>query len=244
MANRVSIHSTKKKQINSNWKTFCNVLIVFLKFLLFLYRIALTVRYLTRRYIGEYRSKTDLLYRQTISLDSGLLDVEIVDISTETDDDFPTEQIQWADSCLIVYSITDRESFKYATKALGNLKSLQSGPSAYLIANKSDLDHLRTVSAAFYFIFRFKNVFFSFVFVLLCLEIVGSFQESSDVLINMFHSEMMFYWKESNATEWRMWNVFYPNVVYGIINCQPFNQKRISHFVWVYHILDSACIDV
>lgn len=108
--------------------------------------LALTVRYLTRRYIGEYRSKTDLLYRQTISLDSGLLDVEIVDVSADTDNEFPIEQIQWADSCLIVYSITDRESFKYATRALGNLKSLQNGPSAYLIANKSDLDHLREVS--------------------------------------------------------------------------------------------------
>lgn len=104
------------------------------------------MRYLTRRYIGEYRSKTDLLYRQTISLDSGLLDVEIVDVSAETDNEFPIEQIQWADSCLIVYSITDRESFKYATRALGNLKSLQNGPSAYLIGNKADLDHLREVS--------------------------------------------------------------------------------------------------
>ncbi|XP_031619177.1 ras-related and estrogen-regulated growth inhibitor-like protein isoform X2 [Contarinia nasturtii] len=107
---------------------------------------ALTVRYLTRRYIGEYRSKTDLLYRQTISLDSGLLDVEIIDVSADTENDFPIEQIQWADSCLIVYSIIDRESFKYATRALGNLKSLQNGPSAYLIANKADLDHLREVS--------------------------------------------------------------------------------------------------
>lgn len=116
---------------------------------------ALTVRYLTRRYIGEYRSKTDLLYRQTISLDSGLLDVEIVDVSAETDNEFPIEQIQWADSCLIVYSITDRESFKYATRALGNLKSLQNGPSAYLIANKADLDHLREVSDASEILFLF-----------------------------------------------------------------------------------------
>lgn len=110
---------------------------------------------MTRRYIGEYRSKTDLLYRQTISLDSGLLDVEIVDVSAETDNEFPIEQIQWADSCLIVYSITDRESFKYATRALGNLKSLQNGPSAYLIANKADLDHLREVRNRTY---KTKNI--------------------------------------------------------------------------------------
>lgn len=113
---------------------------------------ALTVRYLTRRFIGEYRSKTDLLYRQTIQLDSGLLDVEIVDVSHESDNDFPIEQIQWADACLIVYSITDRESFKYATRSLANMKSLQNNSSAYLIANKSDLDHLREVSALYSFV--------------------------------------------------------------------------------------------
>lgn len=98
------------------------------------------------------------MYRQTISLDNGLLDVEIVDVSAESENEFPIDQIQWADSCLIVYSIIDRESFKYATKALGNLKSLQNGPSAYLIANKADLDHLREVNNnKLLHFFRFYN---------------------------------------------------------------------------------------
>lgn len=54
---------------------------------------ALTVRYLTRRFIGEYSSKTDLLYRQTLTFDSGLLDLEIVDISADENDEFPIEQV-------------------------------------------------------------------------------------------------------------------------------------------------------
>lgn len=108
---------------------------------------ALTVRYLTRRFIGEYRSNTDLLYKQTVTLDSGVLDVEIVDISAENENDFPVEQIQWADACLIVYSITDRASYEYAQRSLGELRQLQNSPSAYLIGNKADLDHLREVSA-------------------------------------------------------------------------------------------------
>lgn len=80
-----------------------------------------------------------------MSLDCGLLDVEIVDISAENDD-FPIEQIQWADACLIVYSITDRNSYEYASRSLAELRQLQTSPSAYLIANKADLDHLREVS--------------------------------------------------------------------------------------------------
>ncbi|XP_055386583.1 ras-related and estrogen-regulated growth inhibitor-like protein [Condylostylus longicornis] len=108
---------------------------------------ALTVRYLTRRFIGEYRSNTDLLYKQTISLDSaGLTEVEVVDISSENENEFPMEQIQWADACMIVYSITDRSSFEYASRSLAELKSIQNAPLAYLIANKCELDHLREVN--------------------------------------------------------------------------------------------------
>lgn len=54
---------------------------------------ALTVRYLTKRFIGEYRSNTNLLYSQTITHENRLLDVEIIDISTEQENDFPIEQV-------------------------------------------------------------------------------------------------------------------------------------------------------
>jgi Ras-related and estrogen-regulated growth inhibitor-like protein len=57
-------------------------------------------------------------------------------------------QIQWADACLVVYSITDRHSLEYASRSLGQLKQLQSHPACYLVGNKADLDHLRTVSEA------------------------------------------------------------------------------------------------
>lgn len=106
----------------------------------------MTVRYLTRRFIGEYRSNTDLLYKQTVTLESGLLDVEIIDVSVDDEDGFPIDQIQWADAVLIVYSITDRESFDYAVRSLGEIRQIQNGPVTYLVANKADLDHLRMVS--------------------------------------------------------------------------------------------------
>lgn len=105
----------------------------------------MTVRYLTRRFIGEYRSNTDLLYKQTVTLESGLLDVEIIDVSVDDEDGFPIDQIQWADAVLIVYSITDRKSFDYAVTSLGEIRQLQNGPATYLVANKADLDHLREV---------------------------------------------------------------------------------------------------
>ncbi|CAH1396268.1 unnamed protein product [Nezara viridula] len=110
---------------------------------------ALTVRYLTRRYIGEYRSNTDLLYRQTVTINNSPVEVEIIDVSGETrDSSFPIEQVQWADGCIIVYSITDRQSFQYAVEALENLQKLRSVASVpvTLLGNKADLEHLREVN--------------------------------------------------------------------------------------------------
>ncbi|XP_063239666.1 ras-like protein family member 11B [Bacillus rossius redtenbacheri] len=107
---------------------------------------ALIVRYLTRRFIGEYRSNTDLLYRQTISVNSSPLEVEIVDVSGDTTE-FPLEQVQWADACVVVYSITDKLSFQYAVEALRHFQKMRpvNGVPVTLLANKADLEHLREV---------------------------------------------------------------------------------------------------
>ncbi|XP_053604911.1 ras-related and estrogen-regulated growth inhibitor-like protein [Plodia interpunctella] len=120
---------------------------------------ALIVRYLTRRYIGEYHSNTDLLYRQTVPINGTPVELEVIDVSGSNSDKFPAEQIQWADACLLVYAVTDRSSFEYATEVLEALKrSPQPGSPAHgpagspaampiaLLGNKTDLDHLRQVS--------------------------------------------------------------------------------------------------
>jgi Ras-related and estrogen-regulated growth inhibitor-like protein len=136
----------------------------------------LTVRYLTRRFIGEYRSNTDLLYKQTVTLESGLLDVEIIDVSVDDDDGFPIDQIQWADAVLIVYSITDRDSFEYAERSLGEIRQLQNGPATYLVANKADLDHLREV--------RMKLLLFALVAIGNGTSLFASRRQSVSTFIN------------------------------------------------------------
>lgn len=67
-------------------------------------------------------------------------------------------QIQWADACLLVYSVTDKSSFEYATEVLGALRRAPATASPAhgantpssampiaLLGNKTDLDHLRQV---------------------------------------------------------------------------------------------------
>lgn len=62
---------------------------------------------------------------------------------------FPSEQVQWADGCVVVYSITDRMSYQYASDALENLQKIRATGAnvpVTLLGNKADLAHLRTVS--------------------------------------------------------------------------------------------------
>lgn len=109
---------------------------------------ALTVRYLTRRFIGEYRSNTDLLYHKIVTVKNTPLEVEILDVSGETrDSTLPLEYVQWADAYVVVYSITDKQSFEYAQEVLKDLPNLRPDSTlpVTLLANKLDLVHLREV---------------------------------------------------------------------------------------------------
>lgn len=63
-------------------------------------------------------------------------------------DSFPSDQISWADGCIIVYSLIDKESFDYAVSTLESLekhRAVNNVPIT-LLGNKLDLEHLREVS--------------------------------------------------------------------------------------------------
>lgn len=109
---------------------------------------ALTVRYLTRRYIGEYRSNTDLLYRQTLMINNAPIEVEVVDVCSCDLARFPEEPIFWADACVVVYDITSKKSLTHATELMQKVHQLRSQHQIpmLLLGNKADLEHLREVA--------------------------------------------------------------------------------------------------
>lgn len=109
---------------------------------------ALTVRFLTKRFIGEYRSKSDLLYKKTVFINDTSFDVEIIDVSADIDrGKLPQEPIQWSDAIILVYSITDRDSFIYASTMLEKLQKYRdvSPLPVVLVGNKADLKVRREV---------------------------------------------------------------------------------------------------
>ncbi|XP_064090188.1 uncharacterized protein LOC135204114 [Macrobrachium nipponense] len=111
---------------------------------------AITVRYLTRRFIGEYKSQVDIIYRQTIQIDGFKVDLEIIDISSRPGDDtLPTLEICQCDCYLVVYSVAERHTFLTANhllRAIFKLRPHVPTPPITLLGNKQDLEHSRQVS--------------------------------------------------------------------------------------------------
>ncbi|XP_066956722.1 ras-related and estrogen-regulated growth inhibitor-like [Macrobrachium rosenbergii] len=110
---------------------------------------ALTVRYLTRRYISEYRRAIDLLYRHTVCLDDVTSEVEILDVSLrEENEGVSASHTRWGEGFVVVYSVDDASSFQEAAAILDTLQRLKAPlyVPVILLANKRDLDPGRQVS--------------------------------------------------------------------------------------------------
>uniref|UniRef100_A0A8B9RG50 small monomeric GTPase n=1 Tax=Astyanax mexicanus TaxID=7994 RepID=A0A8B9RG50_ASTMX len=76
---------------------------------------ALTVRFLTRRFIGEY-GDIESIYSHIDKIDGREISFNIWDSlypqSCETTESISEKQLQWADGVILVYSICDRSSFE------------------------------------------------------------------------------------------------------------------------------------
>ncbi|XP_029542267.1 ras-like protein family member 11B [Oncorhynchus nerka] len=120
-------------------------------------KTALVVRFLTRRFIGDYERNAGNLYSREVQVDGGeqvaiqVQDTPGVDLTGNglSIPDHVTCSIQWADAVVLVYSVTDRHSFDL----IGQLHQLvaRAGranvPPVILLANKADLLHMRRVDA-------------------------------------------------------------------------------------------------
>lgn len=105
---------------------------------------ALTVRFLTKRYIGEYDHQSENRYKYEVLVDGEPILFEILDTCPKSEDDTPAcESLQWADGFLLVYSITDRRSFNYVRRIK---QQLPGDTPLALVGNKGDMVHLRQVS--------------------------------------------------------------------------------------------------
>ncbi|XP_013882827.1 ras-like protein family member 11B [Austrofundulus limnaeus] len=119
-------------------------------------KTALVVRFLTRRFIGDYERNAGKLYSREIQVDGEQVTVQVQDTpgAEMTDNgmslpDHVSCSVQWADAVVLVYSVTDRGSFDLI-RQLHQLVVRAGGagvPPVVLLANKADLLHLRRVDS-------------------------------------------------------------------------------------------------
>lgn len=106
---------------------------------------ALTVKYITRRFIMEYDPDIEDTYTKQEDLDGSEMSVHIMDTCDKENSD-QNRYLRWADAYIIVYSITDRSSFERARTYLQVVKTNTKDLPVALVGNKIDLERYRQVS--------------------------------------------------------------------------------------------------
>ncbi|KAK7108728.1 ras-related and estrogen-regulated growth inhibitor-like protein [Littorina saxatilis] len=109
---------------------------------------AVTVRFLTKRFIGEYYSSIDHVYRSSIRQEDSMTDVEVLDTCSKTSPGKVEEnRVTWADAFVIIYSICSRSSFSIARELILALSKARTSTylPVLLLGNMRDLEHRREV---------------------------------------------------------------------------------------------------
>ncbi|XP_035797418.2 ras-related and estrogen-regulated growth inhibitor isoform X1 [Amphiprion ocellaris] len=110
---------------------------------------ALCVRFITKRFIGEYDHKKEVTYRCSRAVDQETVDLEILDVACKESSVASLESsIRWADGFLLLYSITQRCSFLEVPRLktlIDKTKHSLIVPTV-MVANKADLEIGREVT--------------------------------------------------------------------------------------------------
>ncbi|KAG7233907.1 hypothetical protein INR49_006423 [Caranx melampygus] len=113
---------------------------------------ALTVRFLTRRFLGEY-GNIESVYSRVDTIDGQNICFNIWDSQFTQAGDAPPplseKQLQWADGLILVYSICDRGSFDVVQQQLQQLRGCRklSSVPVLIVGYKRDLQQYRSVSS-------------------------------------------------------------------------------------------------
>ncbi|XP_004715279.1 ras-like protein family member 11A isoform X1 [Echinops telfairi] len=116
---------------------------------------AMIVRFLTKRFIGDYEANTGKLYSRLVSVEGDQMSLQIQDTPgcIQVHDnlaqlaDSLSRCVQWAEGFLLVYSITDYSSYQAIRPLFQHIRKAQpdSRVPVVVVGNKGDLLHARQV---------------------------------------------------------------------------------------------------
>lgn len=120
---------------------------------------ALTVRFLTQRFIGDYDPLLENTYSCSKCIDGDTTALEILDTAAQEENSRLETNIKWADAFILVYSVTDRCSFNECSRLKVVINSYTKRPKnnggngspclpVVLVGNQIDRTRDRMVSTA------------------------------------------------------------------------------------------------
>ncbi|KAM4020216.1 ras-like protein family member 11A-like [Anomaloglossus baeobatrachus] len=121
-------------------------------------KTALVVRFLTKRFIGDYEANTGALYSRKVTIDGEQISLQVQDtpyvsMEEEADSICCQEQINrsiyWADGFVLVFSITDNNSYRVIRPLYQHLRKIHPNTKIplLLVGNKADLLRARQVES-------------------------------------------------------------------------------------------------
>ncbi|CAC5372519.1 unnamed protein product [Mytilus coruscus] len=109
-------------------------------------KTAFTVRYITKRYIGDYDRNKEMMYTYKISAPKEDIQLEILD-TAQNSQEVCNKHIKWGDGFVFIYSVTDVDSFREACRLKDIILKLKGSETPIvLIANKCDMLSARCVT--------------------------------------------------------------------------------------------------
>ncbi|XP_055452626.1 ras-like protein family member 12 [Psammomys obesus] len=113
---------------------------------------ALTVKFLTKRFISEYDPNLEDTYSSEETVDHQPVHLRVMDTADQDTPRNCERYLNWAHAFLVVYSVDSRQSFEGSSSYLELLalhaKETQRGYPALLLGNKLDMAQYRQVTKA------------------------------------------------------------------------------------------------
>ncbi|KAG8134905.1 putative RAS-like family 11 member B protein [Naja naja] len=117
-------------------------------------KTALVVRFLTKRFIGDYERNAGNLYSRQIEIDGEMFAIQVQDTpgvqmhrhSLDCNEQL-NKCLRWADAVVIVFSITDNKSYELLGHFHQHIRQVHPGNRVpvVIVANKADLLHIKEV---------------------------------------------------------------------------------------------------
>lgn len=110
-------------------------------------KTAFAVRYITKRYIGDYDANKEMLYTHKVAALRDDIVLEMLDTASRMVPEMLERHVKWADGFVLMYSVTDRASLEEARRLKEVVYSHRHAEvPMVLVANKSDLLTARAVT--------------------------------------------------------------------------------------------------